>query len=201
MPARTESDVQNLLAQRNGSGRVPYWLDVLGRSPPFMVDKTNEFIISGNGTDGNPYELDVAAMTAVKGSYVKFEVSNGIVAQQRSFDLGATAYGVYYKVDTTSLAGGINVYVYKETGDLAISDTYMYYFKGNTYAGRDLAYNSGLGYYADHNSKTPFGSEVLGPNITVAGYYLLEATSFAAGVTGKIIVQIEAVGRPGPPDP
>lgn len=197
MPARTEADVQTLLNQRNGQGRVPFWLDVLGRSPPFMVDKTNEFILSGNGTDSNPYELDLVAMTGLFGSYVKFEVSNGIVAQQRSFDLGTTTYGVYYKMDASALASNINVYVYKETGDLAISDTYAYFFKGNTYAARDLAYNSGAVYYADHNTRQPFGSAVLTPDISVPGYYLLEATSFAGNQTGKIIVQIEAVFRGG----
>ncbi len=197
MPARTEADVQTLLNQRNGQGRVPFWLDVLGRSPPFMVDKTNEFILSGNGTDSNPFELDVAAMTTTKGSYVKYEVSNGVMAVQRSTDLAQTAYGVYYKFDAALVASNVNIYVYKETGDLAISDTYMYVFKGGTYATRDLAYNFGLSYYADHNTKLPYGSAVLTPDISVPGYYLIEATSFAGNQTGKLIIQIEAVGRGG----
>lgn len=197
MPARTEADVQTLLNQRNGQGRVPFWLDVLGRSPPFMVDKTNEFILSGNGTDSNPFEIDIVALTTTKGSYVKYEISNSITAVQRSSDLAQTAYGVYYKFDASLLASNVNVYVYKETGDLAISDTYMYFFKGNTYAARDLAYNSGAVYYADHDTKLPFGSAVLAPDISVPGYYLIEATSFAGNQTGKIIVQVEAVFRGG----
>lgn len=131
-------------------------------------------------------------------------------AFQRSIDNDAPTYGIYHTF-TITRAGIYTIDV--KNVSLSDSDTYVYLFKGATWAGRDTSFNNppGIGpnfdvagmLYNDDDRTVPdlnsLNSKLITDTVQLApGTYVIEVTTNAPGVTGDVTAVVRQGAWPSP---